>query len=418
MTIMKWFNDSREQTFEKRFGMFVHFGVYALTEWHEQALWRAEMRRSEYEKLAVRFDPSRFDADEWIDAAESAGMEYICVTTKHHDGFCLWDTRRTDYKITNSPFGRDLLRELSVACARRGMGIGLYYSLPDWHHPAYPNRGRHHEMLGPRPGDTPDEAAYLDFVEEQVTELCSDYGPIVQFFWDVNVAGFHRPQLNELIRSLQPGILINDRGPGPGDFATPERSVPEGYVFDRPTIAVQSTGRESWGYRAGEDYYSHRFLLHSIDRIMAMGGNYQLNVGPKPDGTICERDRETLRRVGDWYRRTKEAFDRTDACTYIIQKTGSGLVRYDQALLTRRRSVFYVHTPIDLQTSGVVLHPIKIAPKRATVLNNDREIATTVDVTPWRWRERPALRLIDLPVDEIPDEPIVVRLEFDEEVFT
>jgi alpha-L-fucosidase len=414
---MKWFNDARQDNFDKRFGMFVHFGIYALTEWHEQALWRREMQRDEYELLAKRFNPSKFDPDQWIDVAESAGMEYICLTSKHHDGYCLWDTKHTEYKITNSPYGEDLLAKLAAACDRRRMGLGIYYSLPDWHHPTYPNKGRHHEMFGPRADDTPDEDAYLDFVEAQVRELCTGYGPLVQFFWDVNVAEFHRPALNDLIRDLQPGILIDDRGPGPGDFVTPERSLPEGFTFTKPTIAVQSTGRESWAYRAGEDYYTYRFLTHSIDRFLAMGGNYQLNVGPKPDGTIGEHDVKLLARIGDWYRRVGEAFGDAEACSYLTLGAGADLVRYDRALLTRRGRKIYVHTPFELQTSGIMLHPIKTRPSRAILLNDGRELETVVDVTPWRWRERPALRILDLPADEITDEPLVVSLEFPESLY-
>lgn len=398
--------------------MFVHFGLYAQTEWHEQALWRREMRRSEYEALAATFNPERFDANSWIDAAESAGMEYICLTAKHHDGFCLWDTDHTDYNITNTPFGRDLVAELAGACERRGMGFGIYYSLPDWHHPSYPNRGRHHEMLGPRTTDTPDDDAYLDFAAAQVKELCTRYGKLTQFFWDVNVGKFFRPEVNEMIRELQPGILINDRGPGPGDFATPERSLPEGYSFARPTIAVQSTGRESWGYRAQEDYYSFRFLSHSIDRFLAMGGNYQLNVGPLPDGTIASHDLRLLAKLGDWYRRVGEAFRDTEPATHMIAETGSGLIRYEQPFLTRRERRLYVHTPIELQTSGIMLFPFSWQPEKATLLNDGRPLETTVDVTPWRWRERPTLRIVGLPADEICDEPLVVALDMPEALFS
>lgn len=415
---MKWFEDARQDNFEKRFGLFIHFGIFAQTEWHEQTLWRRELRRSEYEILAETFDPNSFDPDAWIDTAESAGMEYICITTKHHDGFCMWDTAATEYKITNTPYKKDFLAQLSEACARRGMGLGVYYSLPDWHHPTYPNKGRHHEMFGPRSTDTPDDEAYLDFVETQISELCDNYGSLVQFFWDVNVAGFWKPKLNELIREKQPGIIINDRGPGKGDFVTPERKLPEGMAFAEPTIAVQSTGRESWGYRAGEDYYTFRHLAHSIDRFLAMGGNYQLNVGPKPDGTIGEHDVRLFERIGDWYRRVREAFGDAEPATYLLQNTGMDIIRYDQALLTRRGRSVYVHSPADLQTSGIMLHPIKWKPEKAVCLNNGQELTTAVDVTPWRWRDRPALRIIDLPVDALPDEPLVVRLDFAEELFT
>jgi alpha-L-fucosidase len=413
-----WFCDERAETFKMRFGMFIHWGIYALTEWHEQALWRREMRRSTYEQLIQRFDPSAYDPNAIIDAAESAGMEYIVITTKHHDGFCMWDTKETDYNIMNTPYGKDVCKMLADACAERGMGLGFYYSLPDWNHPTYPNKGRHHEMFGPRLDDDPDEEKYLDFVEKQVRELCSNYGRLVQFFWDVNVAELYRPELNEMIRELQPGILIDDRGPGPGDFVTPERHVPEGMAFDKPTIAVQSMGRESWSYRYDEDYYSHRHLMSSIDKILAMGGNYQLNIGPKPDGTVAPEDIEGLNRIGKWYAKVKEAFENTEPCTYLIEEQGMNKVRYDQVLLTRKNGSIYVHAYDSLETSGIMLHPFKTLPRTAVLLNDGREVKTTVDITPWRWKSRPALRIVGLPVNEIPDEPLVVRLDFGPELFS
>ncbi len=413
--MIKRFGDGRDWFFEKRLGMFIHWGTYAIPEWHEQILWRGEMKRKEYEGLAKQFNPARFDPAAWLDAAESAGMEFICFTTKHHDGFCMWDTAETDYNIMNTPYGRDVLKMLADECRSRDLGFGLYYSLPDWHHPNYPNKGRHHEMFGPRPGDEPDEDKYLLYVEKQITELLSNYGDVNQLFWDVNVAEFFKPALNELVRKLSPGIMINDRGPGPGDYKTPERKIPDGGVFPGPVLAVQSTGRESWGYRKDEDYYSHSFLMQSIDKTLAMGGNYQLNVGPKADGTLGTEDLASLSRIGTWYHRVKESFDGTEACTYMLSDEGH-LIRYDPVLLTRKDNTIYVHVHEHLQTSGVMLHPINRTPDSATLLNDGREIKTTVDVTPWRWKGRPALRLIDLPVNEITAEPLVVKLEFGEDL--
>ncbi|NOY80285.1 MAG: glycoside hydrolase [Kiritimatiellaeota bacterium] len=408
----KPFHDARDWFVEKRLGMFVHWGVYALTGWHEQTLWRSSMPRSEYEALPARFNPVQFDPDRWLDAAESAGMEFLCFTAKHHDGFCMWDTAHTDYSIMHTPYRRDVLKMLSDACHDRGIGFGVYYSLPDWHHPNYPNKGRHHEMFGPRPGEESDEAKYLDYVRGQVRELCTGYGEITQFFWDVNVAEFDAPDLNDLIRSLQPSAVINDRCPGgQADFQTPERRVPAGGVFDKPTLAVQSTGRESWGYRKDEDYYSHRFLLQGIDRVLAMGGNYQLNVGPRPDGTLAPEDIHTLGRIGDWYRRVREAFDRTEPASFLVR---SGR---DPLLLTRKGSSVYVHLYDGPETSGVVLHPIDVLPERATLLNDQRPIECVVDVTPTRYLERPALRLRGIPVNEYPGEPMVIRLDFGTDAF-
>jgi alpha-L-fucosidase len=145
--------DPRRWWFEARFGMFVHWGLYAINGWHEQDQWRRrKIPRAEYVKLQQHWNPVKFDPDAWLDLAEAAGMKYLCFTTKHHDGFCLWDTKLTDYNTMNTPYGKDVLKMLADACQRRKFPLCLYYSIADWHQPNYPNQGRHHE-LPPQPGD-------------------------------------------------------------------------------------------------------------------------------------------------------------------------------------------------------------------------------------------------------------------------
>lgn len=413
---MKRFGDGRDWMFGNRFGMFVHWGLYAIPAWHEQVLWRRTYRRADYEKLPRSFDPVRYDPDRWIDAMDAAGMKYLCFTTKHHDGFCMWDSRFTEYKVTSTPYGKDVLALLAAACARRGIALSLYYSLPDWHHPNYPNLGRHHEMFGPRPGDEPDEAAYLRYVRSQIEELCTGYGPIRQLFWDVNVAELDDPSINDMVRALQPGILINDRGPGPGDYSTPERHVPEGGEFSRPTEACQSMGRESWGFREDEDYYSTKFLMQSMDRVFAMGGNYLLNVGPKADGSLPAECVAGLERIGAWYRKTQEAFDGAVPCSSMLTTHKTDLFKYDDLLMTRKGNTFYVHLYQDPQTSGIVLECFDRLPRSAVLLNTGEPVSSVVDTIPWRWRKKPCLRLRGLPVNRVTDEVMVVRLEFADDV--
>ncbi|MCR8631620.1 alpha-L-fucosidase [Paenibacillus radicis (ex Xue et al. 2023)] len=416
------FKDARDVFFERRFGLFVHWGLYAIPAWHEQILWRGDMKRKDYEKLIHEFNPVEFNPDEWLDMAEQAGMQYLCFTTKHHDGFCMWDTKHTDYNIMNSAYGKDILGMLAEACHRRNFPLSLYYSCPDWHHPNYPNQGRHHEMFGPRAGDDPDIDKYYDFVRNQLIELCTKYGKIYQLFWDVNVAEHEDPSLNEMIRELQPGILINDRGPGKGDYNTPERHVPEGGSFTKPTEACQALGRESWGYKEDEDYYSNKFIMQSIDKIMAMGGNYLLNVGPKPNGRIARENVEALRIIGEWYHSVKESFgDALPASDMIfrdeITMEGSArrMVR-DEVLATRRGNTLYIHLHKDTQSNSIVLKPLNKVPNKATLLNDGRELEATVDMIPWAWRERPYLRIRNLPVNELTDTVMILKLEFDEAV--
>lgn len=416
------FHDARDVFFERRFGLFIHWGLYAIPAWHEQILWRGKMKRKEYEQLIHQFNPTKFDPDAWLDLVEEAGMQYVCFTTKHHDGFCMWDTAHTDYNIMNTPYGEDILGKLAEACQRRNIPLSLYYSCPDWHHPNYPNQGRHHEMFGPRMGDEPDIEKYYDFVKKQLEELLTRYGKIYQLFWDVNVAEYHDPSINDWIRTLQPGILINDRGPGKGDYNTPERHVPEGGSFSKPTEACQSLGRESWGFRVDEDYYSHKFIMQSIDKIVAMGGNYLLNVGPKPDGTIAEENVEALRKIGTWYKSVQEAFAGTIPASdmgghdEIVMAGSQQKVARDHVLLTRKDNKIYVHLYRDTQSASVVLKPLDVLPRRAVLLNNGQELSCSVDLLPWYWRERPYLRIRNLPVNELTGEVMVIKLEFDEEV--
>ena len=414
------FGDGRDWFFKKRFGMFIHWGLYAIPAWHEQILWRGNMKRVEYEKLTVDFNPSNFNPHSWLDILESVGMEYLCITTKHHDGFCLWDTKYTQYNVMNTPYKKDIIGQLSEACHQRGINLGFYYSLPDWHHPNYPNVGRHHEMFGPRINDLPDESKYLAFVKNQVRELLTNYGEIHQFFWDVNVAEFNDPSLNRMIRKLQPNAVINDRGPSTGDYSTPERHIPSGKSFEEPTEAVQSLGRESWGYRKTEDYYTHRFLISSIDRVLAMGGNYLLNVGPKPDGTFPLKCINTLELIGNWYNKVKESFINTHPCSYLIQTetvgAGAKLFKYDELFLTRNMNKIYVHCPFGLQTDSVVLNGFSLQPKTVVLLNNGKMLSAKVDTLPWRWTSLPCLQIRELPSNDFANETFVIKLEFDEKL--
>ena len=202
---MRRFGDERDWFFEKRFGLFVHWGLYAIPAWQEQMQWRAGVSRREYEQLIHRFNPLRFDPDAWLDLAEATGMRYICLTTKHHDGFCLWNTAQTDYNVMHTPYGRDIVGMLAEACHRRDFPFCLYYSVVDWHHPNYPNQGRSHELSGPEPGDRPDWGAYRAFLVAQVRELCTQYGKIHCFWWDMNVTGIVDPSINDMIRSASAG---------------------------------------------------------------------------------------------------------------------------------------------------------------------------------------------------------------------
>ena len=403
------FDDGRDWWFEKRFGLFIHWGIYSINGWHEQEQWRRRVPREEYVKLARRWNPVKFDPDRWLDTAERTGMSYLCVTAKHHDGFCLWDTRQTPYNTMNTPYGRDIIRLLADACHRRRFPLCLYYSIADWHHPNYPNQGRHHE-LPPQPGDRPDWTKYMDFLKAQVRELCTHYGEIHGFWWDMNVGKHADRSINDTIRTLQPNAVINNRGFDEGDFGTPERDyTPEAAPvlgFENRTEACQSVGMESWGYRADEDYYADRHLIRSIDRYLARDANYLLNVGPKGDGTLPPEAVAVLDRIGGWYRSVKESFAGT--------RPASHLTTNRNVLLTRKGGTVYVHLHTDPAGDAVKLNPLAVVPRRATLLNTGEPVKTVVELVPSEHAAQGKyLRLRRLPVNRLANTVPVVKLEFD-----
>lgn len=409
--MIEQFHDERDWFFHKRFGLFIHWGLYAVNGWHEQEMWRRNVPRHKYGKLLQQFHPTQFNPDAWLDLAEEAGMEYICFTTKHHDGFCLWDTQYTDFNIMNTPYSKDVLSMLAEACHKRNFPLELYYSCVDWNHPNYPNQGRHHEMPGPEKEDEPDFPKYMEFVRNQVRELCTNYGKIHGFFWDINVPEHRDPSMNDMLRGLQPGMVINDRGYDPGDYGTPERDYEKASMgklrqFPHRTEACQAVGMTSWGYRREEDYYSRKYLMQSIDRTLAMGGNYLLNVGPMADGTINAESREKLQAIGTWFRAVREAFDGTEPA--------SGAIRNEDLLATRNHNYLYLHLFEDPKGSGLVVEPLETLPKRATLLNNGQELTVVRNQGTRHWKEQMEyVRIRDIPVEQFTDQVMVIRLEFE-----
>ncbi len=401
------FGDGRDWFFARRFGLFVHWGLYAIPGWHEQHQWRARVPRAEYVRLASQWNPVRFDPDAWLDLMQDGGMQYICLTTKHHDGFCLWDTKQTPFNTMHTPYKRDIVRMLAAACHRRGVPLCLYYSIADWNHRNYPNQGRHHE-LPPQPGDAPDWDAYLAFLRAQVQELCTGYGEIHGFWWDMNVPQHRDPSINAGIRRWQPKAVINNRGFDEGDFGTPERDFERdaAATLAKPTEACQSVGMESWGYRQEEDFYTDRHLARSIDRYLARDANYLLNVGPKADGTIPDESAAIVRRLGAWYRAVRESLEQVEPAP--------GVTTNPNVLVTRRGPVLYVHLHRDPVGDAVKLAPLDRLPARATLLNDGRPVECRIDLTPSEHVDRrPCLRLRRLPVHEMANTVMVVKLEFD-----
>ena len=394
---------------KKKYGMFIHWGLYAIPGWHEQHQMRARVPRNEYVKLADQWNPKKFNPVEWLDILQESGMEYLTFTTKHHDGFCLWDTRYTDFNVMNTPYKRDILGMLAEECHKRKVPLSLYYSIVDWNHKNYPNMNRHHELKGSEPGDEPDWDKYMFFLKNQVKELCSNYGEISGFWWDMNVPEFYDRSINEMIRKLQPNVIINDRGFDEGDFGTPERDFnPDTQsTFNKLTEACQSVGMESWGYRKDEDYYTDRHLISSIDRYRARNANYLLNIGPKPSGKFPSEGVAKLKRIGKWYKAIKESFEDVTPAPELVTNR--------DIMLTRRENTLYVHLNRPLQGNAILLKPINSLPKKATLLNDGREIESIVRLNPSGHAEGKAyLNLVNLPVNEFCNTVLVIKLEFDD----
>ena len=300
---LKWFQ-------EARFGMFVHWGLYSQLGRHEWVMNRERIPVKEYEKLADTWKPKRRPARQWARLAKKAGMKYMVMTTKHHEGFCLWDTRQTDYNAAKCGPGRDLVQEYVDACREFGLKIGFYYSLMDWHHPDGARCAR----------DETARKRFLKFTKGCVRELCSNYGKIDILWYDVSWP-LRSPKLwdsarmNSMVRRLQPDILINNRSQLAEDFGTPEgRVTPEGK--GRAWEACM-TFNGSWGYMpCAIDWRSAREILDMLRTAAGGGGNLLLNIGPAPDGSVPQEAIGPLTTIGKWTAKNGEALygkvDRVD----------------------------------------------------------------------------------------------------------
>lgn len=305
----EWFQDAR-------FGLFIHWGVYSVLEDGEWVMNVRKMPVPEYEQLPPRFNPTKFNAAEWVSLAKAAGMKYITITSKHHDGFAMFATRQNKWNIVDAtPFKRDPLKELAEECRKQGIKLFFYHSQLDWHHPDYFPRGRTGQTTG-RP-ESGDFDRYLDFMDAQLTELLTNYGPIAGIWfdgmWDKRDANWRIDQTYRLIHRLQPAALVGSNHhlkPFPGeDFQMFEKDLPgkntaghsaESVIGTLP-LETCDTINKAWGYNAKDkSLKSTKDLIQYVVRAAGYGANFLLNVGPKPDGTIQEEFTVRLREVGNW----------------------------------------------------------------------------------------------------------------------
>jgi alpha-L-fucosidase len=327
------FEDERTAWYRNaKFGMFIHWGPYSLAS--VEASWPIMIPKpggiteAEYRALPQRFNPTKFDPQAFVDLARTAGQKYMVFTTKHHDGFCMFDSAYTDHKITNTPYGKDIVAELAAAAKHSNMPLGFYYSPPDLYHPGFRDTSKLASVNWEGQPDRPEWPLYLDYMQLQLTELLTRYGPAALIWFDGlnNQKKYDGRRFLDLIHTLQLRTLVNDRIGVPGDFQTPEQFIPNAI----PTRNVDITGidrsvekqlkpnavplpkdfqlwetcmtiNDTWAYNKNDqNYKSSDFLIRSLVEVASRGGNFLLNVGPQPDGVIQPEFQQRLRAIGDW----------------------------------------------------------------------------------------------------------------------
>jgi alpha-L-fucosidase len=336
-----------------RFGLFIHWGIYAAAARHEWVKQRERLTDAAYHRYFDHFEPDRYDPRQWARDAKAAGMKYAVLTSKHHDGFCLWDSALTDYKAPNTPAGRDLIRPWVEAFRAEGLKVGFYHSLIDWHHPEFPIDGLHpqrddQEYIAAH--QNRDIATYRAYLHGQTSELLTNYGKIDIIWFDFSYPrrtwggkgrdDWDSTALVAMARELQPGILVNDRldDPESADFVTPEQYQPRAWMERdgrRVVWEACQTLNGSWGYdRDNLDWKSPELLVRLLVDTVSKGGNLLLNVGPTARGEFDPRARATLAAIGEWMRLHDRA---------ITGATASDLTPPPDCRFTQRGDRLYLH---------------------------------------------------------------------------
>lgn len=367
---MKWFH-------EARFGMFIHFGPYARTERGEWTMFMERIPTAEYAKYTREFNPKKFDAREIVDLAAGAGMKYMALTTRHHDGYCMFDSSVSDLTSVKMAPKRDFVAEYVEACRKAGLKVGLYYSLLDWRFPGYFEPKKYKKSA----------EAMVQQVHDQVRELMTNYGKIDVLWYDghwlahglagiKNVAGFWRAkELNAMVRSHQPGILINNRSGIDEDLDTPEQHV---------TASKAGRGWEScmtmgdfcgWGYiRNNPNYKSTGQLIQHLVTAAAGEGNFLLNIGPKPDGTIRKEETTRLKEIGAWMKKNGEAIYGSQRCHLWGGLSGVPLSEWNMlGRWTAKKNAGYLHI-FRWPGEEAVIPLVKTKAISATILQTGKKV--------------------------------------------
>lgn len=393
-TVPAWAQESKEKKQERlawwthdRFGMFIHWGIYALPARHEWVKNYENISDEDYQKYFDNFDPDMYNPKEWAAKAKKAGMKYVVLTTKHHDGFCLWDTKYTDYKITNTPYKKDILKPFVEAFRQEGIRVGLYYSLIDWHHPdftydnMYPNRPKDWKEANKKR----DMKKYQQFMKNQLTELLTQFGQIDELFLDFSYPGedgkghqdWDAEGLLRHIRQLQPQIIVDNRldmdhTNWGWDFVTPEQFMPQEWPTvdgERVPWETCQTFSGSWGYY--RDQYSwksvHQLVVMLIETV-SKGGNLLLNVGPTARGVFDDRANERLDGIGEWMKFHNRSIYGCTEAPADFKKPNNCLLTYNPE--TKR---LYIHV-LEWPFKSLHLRGYKGKIKYAQLLNDASEI--------------------------------------------
>ena len=402
-----------------KFGMFIHWGPYSLASveasWPIMVPKPGGISEADYRALPKRFNPTKFDPDAFVDLARTAGQEYMVFTTKHHDGFCMFDTSYTDYKITNTPYGKDIVAALAKACMKDGMPLGFYYSPPDMHHPDFRDTSKLARENWNGEPQRPEWPIYLEYMKLQLTELLTHYGPAAVIWFDGlrHQEKYGGARFLDLIHELQSATLVNDRIGVDGDFETPEQFIPTAI----PTRGVSVSGvnpqssallkntvprpedfrlwetcmtiNDTWAYNKNDhNYKSEQTLIHGLVEVASRGGNFLLNIGPQPDGQIQPEFQQRLRAIGQWLTLNGESIYGT---TYGPIQGASGL------RTTAKDKTIFVHI-FDWPAHSCELSGVKDRVMSARLLADGRPLA---------FRQSEGKLLIDVPA-QAPDPNVSV----------
>jgi alpha-L-fucosidase len=350
---------------DARFGMFIHWGPVALKGTEIGWSRGAQIPIEEYDNLYKQFNPTKFNADEWVAVAKAAGMKYMVLTTKHHDGFCLWDTKETDHNIMNTPFKRDVVKELAAACKKGGIAFGTYYSTCDWHHPDFPLTS----PGGKTKRETHNLDRYTEYLKAQTKELLS-YGPLFTLWYDVpqQFDAKRGAGIINMARAIQPDIVINNRTGHQGDYDTPEQRI-GGFQIDRPWETCMTICNQ-WAWKPNDKMKSLKDCIQTLIRTNGGDGNLLFNVGPQPDGLIEDRQVERLKEMGTWISKNSDA---------IYGTRGGPWKPSSQMVSTRKGNKIYLHFlkkmsgPITMTAPPVAIQSARLlhGPEIAVITKSD-----------------------------------------------